>query len=150
MPEHRYSGLDFDPRIVDLANSNAKFHQIPLALFTYDLLNPPKQFDGKWDVVVSNPPYVLESDKTRMHSNVVNYEPASALYVPDHNPLLFYKSILDFTEKHLNKGGRLYLEIHENFGYDVNELLKIHHFTTFDIMKDFRGKDRFIKAIKQN
>lgn len=98
---------------------------------------------GKFDVIVSNPPYVLESEKELMRRNVVDYEPHLALFVDDDDPLIFYKAIVNFAENHLNEGGGLYLEINRRFGKQTAELLK-DGFEKVTVQKDIHGADRFV------
>ena len=98
-----------------------------------------------FDVIVSNPPYIPEKDAATMPPNVLQYEPSTALFVPDNDPLVFYKAIAEFGKQHLNKGGAIYLEIHEDLGEGVAKLLQSNGYAT-EIKKDIQGKDRMIKA----
>lgn len=99
------------------------------------------------DIITSNPPYVPEKDKEQMQSNVLNYEPHMALFVPDNDALVFYKAIAEFGITHLNKGGIIYTEIHESLGKEVTAVFAAHGFKT-DLKKDMQGKDRMIKAYR--
>ena len=98
------------------------------------------------DIIVSNPPYIPRNEKTEMKRNVVGYEPSTALFVPDDDPLTFYKAIADFGREKLNKGGNIYVEIHENLGESVNNLFLSKGYQTVYLKKDLQGKDRMIKA----
>jgi len=98
------------------------------------------------DIIVSNPPYIPRNEKTEMKRNVVGYEPSTALFVPDDDPLTFYKAIADFGREKLNKGGNIYAEIHENLGESVNNLFLSKGYQTVYLKKDLQGKDRMIKA----
>ncbi|HYM93155.1 MAG TPA: peptide chain release factor N(5)-glutamine methyltransferase [Chitinophagaceae bacterium] len=98
-----------------------------------------------FDVIVSNPPYVPEKDKAQMQPNVANYEPSIALFVPDNDPLIFYKAIAEFGKKKLKKEGKIYIEVHENFGEAVSILFQSKGYST-QLKKDMQGKDRMIKA----
>jgi len=98
------------------------------------------------DIIVSNPPYIPRNEKTEMKRNVVGYEPSTALFVPDDDPLTFYKAIADFGREKLNKGGNIYAEIHENLGESVNNLFLSKRYQTVYLKKDLQGKDRMIKA----
>ena len=104
--------------------------------------------DKMYDIIVSNPPYVLESDKKEMATSVLDYEPELALFVPDAEPLKFYKRITGIACNHLVKGGKLYFEIHENFGAEVKDLLAKAGFIDVQIIQDLQGKDRIVKGIK--
>jgi release factor glutamine methyltransferase len=98
-----------------------------------------------FDIIVSNPPYIPEKDKATMQPNVLNYEPGSALFVPDNDPLVFYKAIAEFGKRHLNEGGAIYFEIHEELGFSISTLLKTNGYSA-EIKKDMQQKDRMIKS----
>jgi len=103
--------------------------------------------DFKWesyDVIVSNPPYIREIEKSEMQVNVLNYEPENALFVPENNPLIFYRSIAEFAKKHLANNGWLFFEINENLGSEMNHLLIDFGFCELEIRKDINGKNRMI------
>lgn len=100
---------------------------------------------SSFDVIVSNPPYIPEKDAAAMQPNVLQYEPSTALFVPDNDPLVFYKAIAEFGKQHLNKDGAVYLEIHEDLGEAVSKLLQANGYTT-ELKKDMQGKDRMVKA----
>lgn len=100
----------------------------------------------KFDIIVSNPPYIPESDIETMHPNVVNYEPATALFVKDNDPLIFYKAIAEFGKQHLHGNGNIYLEIHEDIGKEVTEVLLGNGYTA-ELKKDMQQKDRMIKSV---
>jgi release factor glutamine methyltransferase len=96
---------------------------------------------------VSNPPYVLESDKKLMANNVLNNEPHLALFVPDDNALLFYEAIINIAVEKLHYNGLLYFEIHETKGEEIINILINKGFTSIELRKDLQGKDRMIKAV---
>lgn len=98
-----------------------------------------------FDIIVSNPPYVPARDKAQMQPNVVNYEPATALFVPDNDPLIFYKAIAAFGKQKLNPGGVIYFEIHEGLAESTINLLQSEGYTTV-LKKDMQGKDRMIRV----
>lgn len=98
-----------------------------------------------FDIIVSNPPYVPVKDKETMQPNVLNYEPHTALFVPDNDALIFYKVIAEFGKKHLSKEGTIYLEIHEELGEATSELFQAAGYKT-ELKKDMQGKDRMLKA----
>ena len=100
-----------------------------------------------FDIIVSNPPYVLQKEKVFMSHNVVDYEPHLALFVPNENPLIFYERIIDISTKLLNNNGRLFLEINEKFGVQINNLLQEFGFVDIELKKDINGKDRMLKAV---
>jgi release factor glutamine methyltransferase len=100
------------------------------------------------DIIVSNPPYVPEKDKLQMQPNVLQFEPASALFVPDNDALIFYKAIADFGKQKLNPNGAIYVEIHEDLGESLTQLFQSKGYST-ELKKDMQGKDRMIKAINR-
>ncbi|WP_149303336.1 peptide chain release factor N(5)-glutamine methyltransferase [Pareuzebyella sediminis] len=101
---------------------------------------------GQYDVIVSNPPYVRESERNVMRENVLDYEPATALFVPDEDPLVFYRAIIQFSKNNLVVKGRLFLEINHYLGEAIVTLLKQHNFSEIELRKDMFGNDRFIKC----
>ena len=105
------------------------------------------ELEGEWDVIVSNPPYVLNSEKELMNKNILNWEPDLALFVEDKNPLLFYKEIAKKASNVLRKNGLLYFEINEKFGKEIINLLEEIGFVNIELKKDINGKDRMVKAM---
>jgi len=103
---------------------------------------------AKWDVIVSNPPYVLMEEAALMERNVIDFEPHLALFVPDHEPLIFYRAIAQFASRHLNHLGSLYFEINEKQGAQVAALLREFGFQEISIRKDLQGKERMAKGKK--
>lgn len=105
--------------------------------------------DGsKFDIIVSNPPYVLEKEKIMMRKNVLDYEPAMALFVPDDDPLLFYRAIALWAERLLSEGGAGFVEINEAFGLQTAELFRAAGFSDVVTVKDLNNRDRFVKFTK--
>ena len=102
-----------------------------------------------FDIIVSNPPYIPERDKEQMQANILKYEPPTALFVSDNDPLIFYKAIAEFGKTHLNKPGHIYLEIHEMLGDAVTKLLEQNGYST-ELKKDMQQKDRMLKAALSN
>ncbi len=99
-----------------------------------------------FDIIVSNPPYIPEKNKEQMQSNVLNYEPATALFVPDNDALVFYRAIADFGKTHMNPGGAIYTEIHEELGPEAVKVYESFGYKT-ELKKDMQGKDRMVKAV---
>ncbi|MCH5214353.1 MAG: peptide chain release factor N(5)-glutamine methyltransferase [Muribaculaceae bacterium] len=102
-----------------------------------------------FDIIVSNPPYVDESERATMERNVLDYEPAEALFVPDDNPLVFYTRIADIGNESLSAGGRLYFEINPRHAAELSALLAGKGYSDIRVIKDINGKDRFAKAVKK-
>ena len=100
--------------------------------------------DGRFDIIVSNPPYVRESERRSMHMNVLDFEPGLALFVPDSDPLLFYRAVADFAGKRLRKGGLGAVEINEAFGEAVTGIFSENGLTDVCTVEDFRAKTRFV------
>jgi release factor glutamine methyltransferase len=149
LPQAAVHACDISAEALDVASNNAKNLNAELHIIQTDFLNQEnyKQFPT-FDVIVSNPPYVPEKDKATMQPNVLNYEPAVALFVPDNDSLIFYKAIAQFGKSHLLAGGAIYLEIHENLGSNMCDLFNKMGYKTI-IKKDMQGKDRMVKAFKQ-
>jgi len=142
------TALDISNEALQIAQNNAKMNNVSLNFLNLNILENNLNSDFLFDVIVSNPPYVTNTEKQFMHENVLNYEPNSALFVDDSNPLLFYKSILQFAEKNLVTGGQIWFEINEKFGTDILELLKKHNFTNIKIIKDLNEKERIAFGTK--
>ncbi|HEY3370315.1 MAG TPA: peptide chain release factor N(5)-glutamine methyltransferase [Prolixibacteraceae bacterium] len=139
---------DISPVCIETAIRNAGLNALPVSVFGYDILNStPNITFPQLDIVVSNPPYVRESEKLLMEKNVLEHEPKLALFVPDDKPLMFYERIADFALVHLKYGGRLYFEINEAFGKECVEMLQAKGFSNIKLKKDIHGKDRMIRAI---
>ena len=99
--------------------------------------------------LISNPPYVTLHDKTQMHKNVTDFEPHTALFVPENDPLIFYKAIADFAAENLVSGGLLFFEINESYGKETVELLADKGFENIQLREDMSGRDRMIKCESQ-
>ena len=98
------------------------------------------------DIIVSNPPYVLENEKPKMRRNVLDHEPHLALFVPDNDALLYYKRIAEVGKQWLKPGGKLYFEINEQFADPLLEMLQYQNYQSLSISRDIFGKDRFVSA----
>jgi len=146
MPQHQYSALDFKEEIIQLAQENARSHQVNIDFKTLDILQAKISDLPKYDIIVSNPPYVLESEKAEMHQNVLDHEPASALYIPDEKALIFYEKITHLAATNLLKNGRLYFEINETKAQAIVSMLKSFGFYQISIHQDIHQKDRFVVA----
>ncbi len=142
------SGCDVSREALVMARKNGEYLNLDVNFSEFDVLNwqlyPQKD---KFDIIVSNPPYIPHFDREIMHENVLNYEPEIALFVPNANPLIFYKSIAEFSLLNLNKKGKLYLEIHESYGQEVVQLIQELGYINVELRKDIQGKDRMIKAL---
>jgi len=147
LPNSHVTAIDNSQKALELAQVNAISNKVNIDFQNIDILNQvaPKKL-GSFNIIVSNPPYIKESEKALMHVNVLDHEPHSALFVPDNEPLIFYEKIAALASKKLIKGGMLYFEINEAMGMEINKVLKRSGFTEISISKDLQGKDRFIRA----
>jgi release factor glutamine methyltransferase len=139
-------GCDVSKEALQVAKKNAAILGADVNFLQLDFLDT-QQWNQlpSFDIIVSNPPYIPEKDAATMHPNVLQYEPSTALFVPDNDPLIFYKAIAEFGKQYLNKGGAIYLEIHEDLGEAIMQLLQSEGYTA-ELKKDMQGKDRMIKA----
>jgi release factor glutamine methyltransferase len=139
---------DISSVCLESTRSNAGLNAVEISVFEYDILKgKPEIAFPQLDIIVSNPPYVRESEKLQMHKNVIDFEPGLALFVPDEDPLLFYECIADFAMSHLSNGGTLYLEINEAFGKECQIMLLEKGLREVILKKDINGKDRMIRSI---
>jgi len=145
IPKASAEAWDISEQALVVANENAINNKVKVSFHHLDLFKTPEEPD-KYDVIVSNPPYVTDSEKELMHQNVLNYEPHTALFVPDQDPLLFYAKIAELALIDLKPNGQLYLEINEQFGSQTLELLSAKGYVNLVLKKDLNGKDRMIKA----
>lgn len=145
LPGARVTGLDCSREALEVAASNARLLGIDLTLREADILReePPRE---TLEVIVSNPPYVLEREKATMEANVLEHEPHIALFVPDEDPLRFYRAITRYARQALCPGGRLYFEINPLCREGMVELLRESGFREIEVMMDYCGKARFTIA----
>ena len=138
--------LDVSRDALEVARENAATLKVKVRFFESDMLAP--QPAARYDIIVSNPPYVCWSEREAMEPNVKDYEPGQALFVPDNDPLLFYKAIAPYAAQSLERGGRLYLEINRRFGNEVRSLLEACGFDEVRIIEDSYGNPRFATATR--
>lgn len=145
--------LDISAQALDVASENATRNNTSVHFFKADILNPEEWEkmikDLKFDIIVSNPPYVRHLEKSEIQPNVLDFEPHLALFVSDKDPLKFYKAIVTFAENHLKSNGQLYFEINQYLGEATLNLLQNEAFQNSKIIKDINANDRFISATKQ-
>ncbi|MDP4267387.1 MAG: peptide chain release factor N(5)-glutamine methyltransferase [Bacteroidota bacterium] len=143
------TAIDVSETALEIAKKNAEINNTEVEFICTDILNNPKNNKLEtFDVIVSNPPYVLQSEKLLMNKNVTDFEPSLALYVSDENPLIYYKAIIEFSTLHLKKGGNIYLEINENKSEEIKIMLLNSGYKDIKILKDIHDKNRFISAKK--
>lgn len=146
LPNIEMWACDVSDEALNIARMNADALNATIDFVPLNFLDPAqrKQLPGV-DVIVSNPPYIPINEKPEMKRNVVEFEPSTALFVPDNDPLIFYKAIADFGWEKLKKGGNMYAEVHESLGERIRELFLSKGYTV-QLKKDLQGKDRMIKA----
>lgn len=142
------SAIDKSNEALYISEKNNQKLATSVRFFQMDILDMEGGFfSEKMDVIVSNPPYIKENERKYMHENVLAFEPEMALFVPNTNPLLFYRKIAEIATKSLVPGGHLFFEINEMFGNEVVSLLTDIGFKSVELKKDLQGKDRMVKAI---
>ena len=138
---------DISEKALEKVKENALLNQLDINTEQVDILqSKEKQLDVKVDVIVSNPPYITVKEKDLMSSNVVDYEPHTALFVPNNNPMLFYEAITDFAILNLKANGKLYFEINEKYGTEVVYLLRVKGMKNILLHQDMNGKDRMVSC----
>ena len=142
------SATDFSPEALQTAQANARRHNVDITWLHDDMLHPNYSQLGTYDIIVSNPPYIPQSEKSAMHTNVKDHEPGSALFVPDNEPLLFYKAIADIGMHCLRNGGRIYLETHHLFHEALEQLFTTCGYQNARSLKDINGRNRFFSVEK--
>lgn len=137
---------DISPAALRVAAGNIAAAGAPVTLADSDIFSDDLSGIPVSNIIVSNPPYVTESEKTAMHVNVLEHEPHEALFVPDNDPLIFYRRIAGIASARLAPGGTLWLEVNENLAPETAALLGSTMYHKVQIINDIRGKQRFIKA----
>ena len=137
--------FDISEKALETAQSNATLNKLEVTFSKVDILNAPETYQ-KWDIIVSNPPYVTEQEKSTILPNVLEHEPHLALFVSDNGPLLFYRCIAVFAQQHLKPKGKLYFEINRQFGKATVDLLTAMGFGNVELRKDISGNDRMVRA----
>jgi len=141
--------MDASAKAIKLAKYNALMNEVAVNFTLYDIMkNDMEKISTDYDIIASNPPYIRESEKSALPKNVLNYEPRESLFVPDDDPLIFYRVIAEFGVHALKGGGRVYFEVNEALANEVVEELARHDYKKIEIKKDIAGKDRMVKAYK--
>tara|TARA_R110002051_G_scaffold225441_2_gene288357 strand:+ start:320 stop:1171 length:852 start_codon:yes stop_codon:yes gene_type:complete len=145
LPNAKVYALDISEASLKVAEENAINNGVSIEFINTDILQT-ERLAFQFDVIVSNPPYVRELEKKEMSSNVKDHEPGHALYVPDNNPLLFYRKITEFAALHLRSEGSLYFEINQYLGKETMRVMEDHGFSDVQLRKDMFGNDRMLKG----
>ncbi|MCU0462180.1 MAG: peptide chain release factor N(5)-glutamine methyltransferase [Bacteroidales bacterium] len=148
LPGTKITGIDISEGAVKVARENAVINNATVDFLKADIMNFDIKLFKNIDIIVSNPPYVRESEKKQMASNVIDFEPHIALFVPDSEPLKYYLHILKLADEILVTGGRVYFEINEALGGEMNNLLSEYGYYEIMIIRDLNGRERFIKGIR--
>lgn len=147
IPQSNVYALDISEKALDVAKENAINNNVNITFIHDDILTKTQTLtQTKFDIIVSNPPYVRELEKVDMHNNILQWEPHNALFVSDEDPLIFYRSILEFSKKHLKENGEIWFEINEYLGKEMKDLCEEAGFSNIEIYKDFRDKERFLRT----
>ena len=139
------TALEIDGAAIEIAKENADRYDVRMEFVQSDILQT-ENLPEMYDIIVSNPPYVTESEKSIMHQNVLKFEPHNALFVPNEDPLIFYRKIIELGRNHLNKDGKLYFEVNERFGNQLVALLGENGYASSRLIQDLNGKNRILKA----
>jgi release factor glutamine methyltransferase len=143
--------IDVSDKALYVAKTNAQIHNLNINFSQLNFLDKEQWKGlGKYNIIVSNPPYIKQSEEAAMQENVLAHEPHLALFVPDQDALIFYKALTEFVQKHLKAGGKLFVEINETLGQQVVELFQKDFFSNVELKKDLQGKDRMVRATKDH
>jgi len=135
---------DINQEILEIARKNAFLNEVKVLFEVQDISSIKS--DKKFDIIVSNPPYICNSEKKKINNNVLLFEPHKALFVDDNDPLFYYYKIIDFAKQNLNNNGNIFFEIAENQDHGISELLIKAGFHDIELRKDYRLKNRMVRA----
>ena len=145
--EANVTALEVDPGAIETARENAKLNKVKVIFIEGSVFDKNAIPVGmNFDIIVSNPPYVRESEKQEMNENVLKYEPEGALYVSDDDPLIYYRAIAELANVHLKAEGQIWVEINEYLGKETQLLFTDYGFSNVRVLNDIPGKNRFINA----
>lgn len=145
LPQARVTAWDISPDALAIAAGNAHKLGASIRFEHQDALSAPDDKE-RWDVIVSNPPYICDRERADMSDNVLSYEPELALFVPDSDPLLFYRAIARYASKALKPGGRLLFETNTAYAHEVAQAMTNEGFTAIEVRNDCFGKPRMVKG----
>jgi len=146
-PKITVEGIEVSPSALAVAKRNAERLGATVNFFLADIFT--YKSSKKYDIIISNPPYVRESEKLQMNKNVLNYEPSKALFVTDSDPLVFYKQIIEFSNDALADSGAIFFEVNELLANEVADLMRKRGFYQIEIFQDMNEKNRFVFGKKQ-
>lgn len=148
LPFPEVEGVDNSAEALEVARENAKLLKVSVDFRLVNVLEMPEPTEGEYDIVVSNPPYIVPSEKKEMEQNVLDYEPSAALFVPENDPFLFYKAISRWSLKSLAAGGRIYFEINPLFAAELKRWMTAEGWADVELFADMQKKQRFLRAQK--
>ena len=148
LPDAEVYACDVSGESLTVAAKNAEKNKVNVHFFEMDILHPDKGRKGMFTCIISNPPYIPESEKDSMQPEVIKYEPATALFVPDEDPLLYYRAILTYARDHLTQEGLLMVEVHEKKARDVARMFREYGMKHVKVIYDLNGKERFVEGRK--
>ena len=140
------TALDISKEAISLTEENCKINNCQVECINDDIFNFS---DAQYDIIVSNPPYICDNEAVDIESNVIDYEPHLALFVPDNSPLKFYEKITEYAARNLRSRGKLYFEINRKYGKEMQLLLEKFGFINIELRKDISNNDRMIKGEKR-
>lgn len=140
--------IDLSEKALEVARENASNLKVKINFATRDALSLPQESTPVYDIIVSNPPYIADMEQRTMQPNVLQYEPWSALFVPDNDPLKFYRAIAVYASTALKPGGYIYFEINPIFSAEMRDLMHNLNYDNINILPDMQGNNRILWAIK--
>jgi release factor glutamine methyltransferase len=148
LPGTIVTGIDISEGAIALARENSILNNATVSFLRADIMNFDISQFIKTRIIVSNPPYVRESERNLMAGNVLDFEPHNALFVPDSDPLRYYNAILELAGKILVPGGKVYFEINEAFGKEMSGLIEEYGYSAIEVLRDINGRERIIKGTR--
>jgi len=148
IPQSQVYALDISEEALKVTDENADVNGVELNLIHADILSSQFKLSySPFNIIVSNPPYVLEREKISLHQNVLQFEPPCALLVPDDEPLIFYEAILRLSKEHMVHNAEIYFEVNPEFANEILNKMTTREFSSAEIRKDLSGKPRMVKGI---
>lgn len=149
LPGSEVTAFDLSPAAIAKAKENAALNKAQISFYIADIFDAALNTGSPVDIIVCNPPYVLESEKLVMAKNVLDFEPHTALFVPDDDPLRYYRAVLSFAINALKSDGRIWFEINERLGGVSAELMREYDYDDVQVIRDINGKDRILTGRKR-
>lgn len=149
-PSAEVDAVDLSGMALDIAKRNARLNDLNVRLMQADLLQfPSREFNAGYHLIISNPPYVKDDEKLKIQPNVIDWEPHMALFVPDNDPLVFYRALARWGSTLLAPSGMMLMELNEALGQETAEVFRTAGFSQTLLLKDFRGKYRFLQVTRE-